>query len=404
MKKIYYLVFTLFSVFYLLTSSIYALPGITVLRWVGSIMLISYSWLTERKFRIHFPYSFAFIVIALIPTLLGVGGESTFYAYERIVSFFLVVFSMLSFLLLEQTTLGTMQNLFEIYTVICGALMLLSLIRDFTFDGRMTGVYMNANFLSCVALFSSVSALAMFHILVNKKRRWIFLLFFFAAALCVIGSGSRMGVICIVLIIYLNTFLSAPAYNLKHIFVQLFKLGIITVILIYILQHFDIVAIDRLFYGGQDISGATGFTRGDAWADVFKIFSEKPLLGWGYASVGYNVFQVVDNTFNWGMHSSYFIILCEMGIIGSLLFLCFFVDYFYKICVRYKALKKKTYIQRCFIKYLFLCCFIMLINAYSESFLFSLGNPMSICFWLPFIMLYCYIYKMRKKRFEVTNE
>lgn len=263
---------------------------------------------------------------------------------------------------------------------------------------------MNANFLSCVALFSAVSALAMFYVLKDKKRRWLFLIFFLASTLCVIGSGSRMGIICIVLIIYLNTFASASSYNLKHILVQLFKLVIVTIIIIYILQHFDIVAIDRLFYAEQDMTGATGFTRGDAWSDVLKIFSEKPLLGWGYASVGYNVFQVVDETFNWGMHSSYFIILCEMGIIGSLLFFCFFVHYFYKLYVGYKALNNKTYVQRCFIKYLFLCCFIMLINAYSESFLFSLGNPMSICFWLPFIMLYCYIYKMKKMRFEEKNE
>lgn len=400
MKKIYYIIFTLFSVFYLLTSSIYALPGITMLRWIGSILLISYTWLFEKKVTIHFLSSFIYIIIALIPTLVGWGGESTFYAYERIVSFFLVVCSLLSFMLTEETTTQTLQNLFEIYTGIVGVLMVLSILRDFTLDGRMTGVYMNPNFLSCVALFSAISSIAMFHILKGKKRRWIFLIFFFASTLCVIGSGSRMGIICIALVIYLDVFLSAPSYNLKYIFVQFIKLLIITVFVIYILRHYNIVALERLFSENQSVTGATGITRGDAWSDVLKIFSEKPLLGWGYASVGYNVFRVADDTFNWGMHSSYFIILCEMGIIGSLLFLSFFIDYFYKIYCRYKKIPNKTYVQRCFVKYLFLCCFIMLINAYSESFLFSLGNPMAICFWLPFIMLYCYLNKVKTKNKE----
>ena len=44
--------------------------------------------------------------------------------------------------------------------------------------------------------------------------------------------------------------------------------------------------------------------------------------------------------------------------------------------------------QRFILKTMLLCTFISLINGYSESFLFSVGNPMAICFWMPFIFLH----------------
>lgn len=396
MKKLQYSAFILFSVFYLLTASIYALPGITILRWVGSGLLLGIAWLSARKPVIFFPKSFIFIVLALIPTILGRCGAGTFYAYERIISFFLVTLSLSTFLMENQITIERIYNLFEIYTFIAGVLMILSIVRDFTLEGRMQGVYMNPNFLSCVALFTAAASLAMFYIL-KRKRRWLYGIFFIVSVLCVVGTGSRMGIVCIGIIIYSIPIISAKTYTLKDMSIQFLKLIITTIIFIYILKHFDILAIDRLFSQDISTSGATGFTRGDAWEDVAKIFNAKPILGWGYASVGYNVFQVLDNTFNWGMHSSYFIILCEMGIIGSFLFLSFFIGFSKKIFIRYKELNCKTYTERCFVKFLVLCCIIMLINAYSESFLFSVGNPMAICFWFPATLLYSYVYKLKIK-------
>lgn len=393
MKTLKYIVFAIFSIFYLLTASIYALPGITILRWIGSVLLICVIWLNNRNLYICFPRPFVLIIIALIPTFFGINQNSIFYSYERIISFFLVTISLLTFFEDNDTSMYTLQNYFEIYSSIVGVLMILSLARNFTLTDRMSGVYTNPNFLSCIAVFSTASSLTLFHLLQNEKRRWMYFSFFLASLVCVVGSGSRMGIGCLFIIVYMSPILSAKAYDFKHLFFQIIKILIITVIIVYILNRFDIIAIDRLLSDASSTSGATGLTRGDAWEDVYNIFSAKPIFGWGYATVGYNVFQVMDSTYNWGMHSSYFIILCEMGLVGSFLFLCFFISYIYRVYIRYKLTKNKTYSQKCFVKFLFLCCLVMLINAYSESFLFSVGNPMAVCFWLPFTMLYCYVNK-----------
>ena len=52
-----------------------------------------------------------------------------------------------------------------------------------------------------------------------------------------------------------------------------------------------------------------------------------------------------------------------------------------------------TSIERTFVKFLLLACFIMLITAYAESYLFSLGNPMTLGFWIPFVMLSAFLNK-----------
>lgn len=392
-KKILYSSFFLFSLFYLLTGSIYALPYISILRWVGSLLLLGAISIYARKYVICFPRNLLILIIALIPSFLGIGGDAVFYAYERIVSLFLVLIGLFTFFMAEQISIENIYRMFEIYTCITGILMILSLFEGFSLEKRMTGVYPNPNFLSCIALFSTIASFTMFY-LIETKRRWLYMGFFFAAILCSVGSGSRMGIVCIIIIIYSIPLISAKRHTLKKIAMQLLVMILITIFIIYIFSHFEISAIDRLLYEGTDTLGNTGVFRSDVWSDVFTIFKEKPVFGWGYAIVGYKTFVVQDTLYNWGMHSSYFVILCEMGLVGSILFLAFFVTLERKIYKGYKTIKRKTYKQKCFVKFLALCCFIMLLNAYSESFLFSVGNPMSICFWLPFILLFCYVRKL----------
>ncbi|MCD7791351.1 MAG: O-antigen ligase family protein [Bacteroides thetaiotaomicron] len=197
-----------------------------------------------------------------------------------------------------------------------------------------------------------------------------------------------MGFVCLVVIIYLVPIMTMTGDSLYRTLKILAALTVVTVVGVYILNHYEILAFERLFENLGTTNGASGLTRGDTWSDVWKIFKAKPVLGWGYSSVGYNVFVNVSDEYNWGMHSSYFVILCEMGIIGSALFFLFFFFNFKDAYTDYRFSRGQISDEKSgFSRLLVLCCVILLLNAYSEAYLFSVGNPMAICFWMPFIML-----------------
>ena len=379
--------FILFSIFYLLTASRISVPGITILRWIGSFILIACSYVTQDErshWYVYIPRIYIWIAIALVPTCLGISGQGTVYAYQRIVSLFLVLFGLELFF--QNTCMSSLDKIkcVEMFTVICNCLMIYSAIFPNYANGRMTGVYQNANFLSCIASFAFASSLGFFlyHKSILKK-----ILYSICSAMncyCIIQSGSRMGLVLVIFTLICAILISQKQRDLIAAIKIILGIIFLVMLFYYIARHMNLVAIERfeLFSESGD-----AMTRGDTWEDVYKIFMKKPILGWGYAQVGYNVFVSYDSTYNWGMHSSYFVILCEMGLVGSLLFLFYFIGYFIDI---FNGLRYHMYTnsQRFILKTMLLCTFISLINGYSESFLFSVGNPMAICFWMPFIFLH----------------
>lgn len=402
MKRISYGCFILFSFFYLTTASSLALPYSSILRWVGSFLLFGCAILAFKQKRgrkkITLPKAYVFLALALVPTLMGIAGDSTIYSYGRIISLFLVVFGIRFFLAMDIMDKEDHKNFFEIYTFICGCMMVASAFFGENVMGRLAGVYANANQLSSIGMFGIISSLCVFFIRKGCKRRWLYLFFAGCAAYCVLATGSRMGAVCTGLAFFVIPVIISKGKTVNDYLKLILLLLFIGAVALFVLDRFEIVGLQRLFsISDSNVESSLGLTRGDTWGDVYKIFSEKPLFGWGYAQVSYKIFAVADTTYNWGVHSSYFVILLEMGIFGSLLFAAFFVSYFLFIRGQYKA-AKPGYEEALFIKFQLLICVVMLINAYSESFLFSLGNPMSPCFWLPFILLSCFF----KDRFRTS--
>lgn len=120
------------------------------------------------------------LIIALVPTLLGYNGDGMFYAYGRIISLFLVIIGLHMIMQCEGVTTKVLENLFEIFAFFSGILMVISVFIDPVSSAttRMTGVYLNSNFLSCISAFSALSSLGLFYIRRYTARRWIYLVFF----------------------------------------------------------------------------------------------------------------------------------------------------------------------------------------------------------------------------------
>lgn len=376
----------MFSVFYLLTSSRIVVPGITILRWVGSICLLACSFISQedrRSWRVYIPSAYLFIIIALLPTFLGLGGDGIIYAYKRIISLFLVVFGLEFFFQSDWLDINGKVNCVQIFTIIANLLMVYSIIFPNYANGRMTGAYQNANFLSCIAAYALASSMGFCLYHTKRVLKILYMVFGIIDLICIAQSGSRIGLAIAVIAMVCFVFMSRNQMDLNAILKILAGCILLVFVLYYVVTHFDLVALERFELFSQD---GGGLTRGSTWEDVYRIFSEKPILGWGYAQVGYNVFVNRDPNYRWGMHSSFFVILCEMGIVGASLFTFYFISYFKRIVFGLRNCIG-VYNDSCLylLRAMLLSSILLLINGYAESFLFSVGNPMAICFWLPFI-------------------
>ena len=267
----------------------------------------------------------------------------------------------------------------------------------------MTGMYQNANYFSCIAAFTMSATITLFFC--DKSSNTIFRVFWLfisvLSAKCVIDSGSRIGLGQIVLLLFFIPFLfEAKRQRISYLKV-LVAFFILFVLFAIVAKRYNFLALERftLFENSN-----SGFSRSATWRDVYSVFSEKPLLGWGYGKVSYNVFINYDYHYHWGMHSSYFVTLCEMGLIGTVLVFLFFAKYYNESYIRFKNNKSKINIKdRMVILSLFFTSILILINAYSESFLFSVGNPMAICFWLPFILLHRFVLNIAEESTSQTE-
>ena len=397
-KFLRYTFFVLFSLFYLLTSSRLEVPFITVLRWVGSgvlfISAIIYNYLADRSVDVFPQKSYIFLLIALIPTFLGLAEEATLYSFERIFSLFLVLYGLELFFDLPCWNDKSYVNLISILTFLAGLCMLYSAINPNIMNDRMTGFYMNANFLSCIALFTLTMSLSLFCYNKNLFLKIFWLAIMALSFYCIIMSGSRTGFFALLALLFMIPILLQKKISIKGVILLVLGYVVIVSAVVYVLDNYNISAVERILLFKN--SGGT-FSRGEAWKDVLNIFYEKPIFGWGYGGISYKVFVEANNDYMWGVHSSYFMILCEMGIFGSTFFLLFFIGYFGNIFKNYHGAKNKmSFNQTLFVRFTILNSFIILINAYSESFLFSLGNPMSICFWCPLIFIFNYLRKMKQ--------
>ncbi|MCQ2387268.1 MAG: hypothetical protein MJ066_02335, partial [Clostridia bacterium] len=90
----------------------------------------------------------------------------------------------------------------------------------------------------------------------------------------------------------------------------------------------------------------------------------------------------------WGVHSSYIMILIDHGVVGTILYLVFFVTYINRLVRKYKGIKENLSINdKRMLIVLVSISVALLINAIAEAFLFAVGNFSSVCFWVSFVFI-----------------
>lgn len=367
------------------------LPGGELLRWMG-VMLIGIlgSWEYLKKntpFKV-FPYQYSLL---LFPAMFSFFHDSNIASIGimRSASFFFLIYALSSYYSREKVTREYIESHFTIFSTFLVGVMSLQgtfLLMNLNEFGFFKGIYNNKNYFTSIGIVALICTIWL--IIRNEKYKILYKMYFLLITVLLVATGSRTALIGIVIVI-----LSLPIIffeqtkaggKLKIILVMLLILGFSAIAI----QYIEIPALTRLL-SEKSIDGSTGFSRSGWWYNAIPIFQKKPLFGWGNSAVYYHITNLNEGEL-WGFHNSYLVILVENGIIGSLFYLFFFVVSIYKTGVLYYKSNLKKH-EKKLIKLMVLICMFLMINAFAEAFLFAVGNPMSVSFWLILIMLERYL-------------
>lgn len=383
--------FILFIIIYTLSASEWELPMSSVLRWIGMGLLLVWGLYNSRRKDIMIPKCYAVIAITYIIWIF-IGNQYASIGIQRAFSYFLLLFALYMYMKRRNARSAEMMLYYKIFCIDLCLLMIVMVIyyaANGATLGQYRGIYGNKNYL--VSVSCTATACGIYLLGTGKGVAKISSIVFVVSGVFItIATGSRAGIICTAFLMLLTPFTLMEASTTFGKIQVIILMLVIMFIGLIIAKYADIPALNRLFEAESDL-GATGLSRGDTWRDAWYIFKHKPLMGWGHNAVYYNTFVKNISTpymSQWGIHSSYFMILIDYGIIGAFLHILFFIMLIKRMRDNFKHIRDYLNIYEMrFIKILVVTCLMLLVNATAESFLFAVGNISSVCFWLSLVLL-----------------
>lgn len=418
-KKVFKISYCIFLLIYCLSASEWELPASSLLRWVGmGIMAFfgtvdllkwvaisiknktqhapseKYKVIKEKRERIIYAWSFNLLVLAYVIGCF-VSDDNFGTGVKRAISFFLLIYALYSYFQRQNTTSKDMISYFKIFGIALCILMYAMVFYYFAYGGNVgdfKGIYANKNYLvsiSCTAVCTGI--------FLTLETKSILKIFSIGGLVCAtfvtIATGSRAGIICMGLAYLSLPFITMEAKSFGHKLKILIGLVVVVAIFMVVVKRSNIPAIERLLMAGDDSS--TGLSRGNTWALADNLIARRPWFGWGNSAAYYNTF--VAPRFGWGVHSSYLMILVDHGIVGAILHFLFLLFFATRNIKRYFEINLNRKDKR-FVKILTVTCFMLLVNAAAESFLFAVGNIASVSFWLPLVIMDVFLYMKRREK------
>ncbi len=358
-----------------------------LLRWLFPVVLAFFACY-KRNGEIPYPPLFiSLFAVAVAPSVLV--SPNITESLMKAISFVWIVYG---FYICFWGTKNE-KELEELFRITCVLLILFQILNAFycliglggEAGGRYSGFTTNANTLG---IYSNLALWATYYFYRNSKgwKKAVMLLIFLTSVILALLSGSRSAFVMILLNVIIICFLQTKT-KISRLVVFLVVLVFLGLLFTGKLAFLNITALDRLLMEG-------GASRTELWSYALNVWEENPIFGCGYRVS--KLFNNLSGSVGMDFHNSYVSLLVEVGIWGVLFIGIAIVP---MLIVIGKQTQKEIVLKagQEFIVASFMALS-LLINAWSESFLFSVGSTEAFMFWMLFVWMINYLKKSNKEK------
>lgn len=370
--------FCLIGVYYCLNAKYLNFSLFIIMRWVFPALLVGIAvW--QNNGRIVAPpwLMIWFSVAVLVPSIVGADATTSIIKY---ISWVLIFYGSYIYFYQNQER-EAMHRSLEILCFILVffqiANVIFTLAENSAVNGRSTGMTTNANTLGIYSNLAFWAGVFFYTRTINKTTKLIWLGFCLTTAYTAIASGSRTAFL--VMALNFMAFLFLLQSKRKHILLFAASLTLlIYLVLSGKLNFLGITAVERLSEEG-------GAERAELWDFALNLWQNNKLFG-----VGYTISSRYNELVGLAFHNSYISYLVECGIWGVVLFAPSLVYVLFKCFSHSKRQHLEFYIA-C------MMLVVLLIAAWSESFMFAVGSTEGFTFWFLLAWAMVYIKGTEKK-------
>jgi O-antigen ligase len=366
---------------------------LSLVRWA---LLGWFAWRAWRTpvpagFRFSLPLAGASIMLIIVMLISSLYSEDTGYSLMRAASFGLLAFALMKGLVFHLYHSGNAIRFFQLHyyaawIVMTPFLLLFLTGIDYGFTvimGQYAGFFGNQNTIGAISAF--LTPYVLFHWQVLAKGRWEKVADLGLLGVILTGvwlSGSRNGTACTVLTIVTYFFVVNLQSRLKIIVAGTIFLAIFVYLpsLQTDLTRFIRKGTDRSVQVRDFGSQLTEERRYEMWTGVWPKFWERKLTGYGFAQSHLLVHEFTnDREAGRSLHNSYLEIFGDLGLPGIALLLLLLYQITAKVV---RVVTSSTIALERQISAVFIAGFIAgAFNAIFESWMFSVGNVLSLLFW-----------------------
>lgn len=275
---------------------------------------------------------FSFLFILIINSILYIGAVEDFYFINIKLLSLIILFWYLSYYFnLFPKLLWYSLLVFSLSCSICSILAMLGYGAEII-NGRLLLFGENPN---STSVRMAISAIFLFYLIILNPYKYSFVRLFLipfilSLFIVILESGSRGSVLSLLLGIFLIFGFSKIKLVYKIIVIVTIVFG-----LIYIFVRF--IDIDQyaffLRFTEAVENGSTG-GRGVIWSDALGVFYDHPILGVGES--GYVREMIKRYSYYLDTHNMFIYLLVISGVLGTFLFLLFYLGLFRKALMSYR--------------------------------------------------------------------
>ncbi len=376
-------------VFLSLNAKDLRLPAPELFRWILPMVLVFVA-VIKREGRLALPPMLIILfVFALAPSFLDTPNFKD--SLMKAISFIWIVYGCYIYF----WACKDCNELGELFKILCAILLLFQGLSVLYIligrggggsDGRYNGFLTNSNTLG---IYSNLALCAAVYWVKRTKGfcKGFFVVMIILAVWLSIMSGSRSALIMVMINIIVFVFLQAKTTWAK-ILTLIIVVTLVALLFTGNLTFLKIKALDRLLEEGG--------SRDELWDYGLNVWKRFPIFGCGYRQS--KVYNLLPGNEGMDFHNSYLSLLIEVGVWGVFVILLAILPNIINVG-KYNIKEVKHNKDSCFIVATMMAISLM-VNAWSESFMFSVGSTEAFAFWMLFVWLMSYLKKGDKQWVE----